>query len=224
GEESFLDREAPSSLSSPETESYSQFRLSVINPQPLTIVAPMTLPPFRLVDESLEGESQEEGLVSRRRQGDEAGTSGAGAEPSEVRAREEEGTSASASKDAAMIAFLEQARAQSTPSKINEDELDQIRRTYQIPNGVTMRVPTREERVCTPALGEIYIFEGALQAGMRLPFPPLVRNILDYLGISPGQLWPNGWRILLGCVIIWELEIKRSLTKEELFYCYKPME
>ncbi|KAL2497711.1 Uncharacterized protein Adt_23261 [Abeliophyllum distichum] len=43
-----------------------------------------------------------------------------------------------------------------------------------------------------------------LAAGLRLPFPRIVRKFLREWGIAPTQLCPNGWRILLGFLILWD--------------------
>jgi hypothetical protein len=47
------------------------------------------------------------------------------------------------------------------------------------------------------------LYEHFLRVGFRLSFPPIVRKLLCYLGISPAQIKPNGWRYLLGCCILW---------------------
>lgn len=39
--------------------------------------------------------------------------------------------------------------------------------------------------------------------GLRLPFCCPIWDVLDYLALAPLQLYPNTWRILLSCCVVW---------------------
>lgn len=58
--------------------------------------------------------------------------------------------------------------------------------------------------------------------GLKLPIPWFLRELLLYLGLAPGQLMSNAWRIAIGCMVLWELAFKgqHHLTLNEFFCCY----
>ena len=79
-------------------------------------------------------------------------------------------------------------------SKIRRDEdIDRIRRRYQIPDNVVLRIPDADERACCPKYeGDVAFYEADLRAGLRFPIQPFVRELIDYLSLAPGQINPNG--------------------------------
>ena len=87
-------------------------------------------------------------------------------------------------------------------SSISGDDLPGIRERYAIPEGISIRVPTVNERACSVLEGETCIYVGALEGGLRLPIPMVVREILSQFNLSPGQLTPNAWRTLIGCSVL----------------------
>ncbi|KAF7134714.1 hypothetical protein RHSIM_Rhsim08G0029200 [Rhododendron simsii] len=116
-------------------------------------------------------------------------------------------------------------RAEQIPSVLVEEDLDLLREAYQIPPTVRLRIPSPNDRACMSFDGEVCLYESAFHAGLRLPFPPVVRALLARLCLSPGQLHPNAWRILFGVIILWEEELgeeARPLTVDEFLYCYMP--
>ena len=53
--------------------------------------------------------------------------------------------------------------------------------------------------------------------------PPLIREFLEYLNISPTQLAPNAWRTIIGMMVVWSdsSDEEDSLSLEELLYYYR---
>jgi hypothetical protein len=51
-----------------------------------------------------------------------------------------------------------------------------------------------------------------------------MRELLDHLCLSSGQLAPNAWRTTISCMVLWKVCSKGadSLTVDEFLYCYKP--
>ncbi len=79
-------------------------------------------------------------------------------------------------------------------SKIRQDDIDRIRRRYQIPDDVILGILDPDERACCPKYeGDVAFYEADLRAGLRFPIQPFVRELLDFLSLAPGQVNPNGW-------------------------------
>lgn len=53
---------------------------------------------------------------------------------------------------------------------------------------------------------------------------PFVRDILDIVGLAPMQLYPNFWRILISCYVVWRRVLRDmdeeypDLTAREFFH------
>jgi hypothetical protein len=110
-------------------------------------------------------------------------------------------------------------------SKINQDDIDRIRRRYQIPDDVVLRIPDSDERACCPKYeGDVAFYEADLRAGLRFPMQPFVRELLDFLGLAPGQVNPNGWRTIISCMVMWRVNSngQEDLTVDEFLFCYEP--
>jgi hypothetical protein len=116
-------------------------------------------------------------------------------------------------------------RARSYLSKVVDvDEIDRYRRRYQIPEDVVLRIPESDEVACSSRYGDVAFYEADFNAGVRFPLQPLMRELLDHLNLSPGQLAPNAWRTVVGCMVMWKVlsDGKDDLTLDELLFCYKP--
>jgi hypothetical protein len=70
---------------------------------------------------------------------------------------------------------------------------------------------------------EVCVYEHMFRAGLRLPFIPIIRELLSFLNLSPHQLSPNAWRTFLACVILWPLSMGpgHTLTIGEFLYIYR---
>uniref|UniRef100_A0A2N9G1E5 Transposase (putative) gypsy type domain-containing protein n=1 Tax=Fagus sylvatica TaxID=28930 RepID=A0A2N9G1E5_FAGSY len=113
-------------------------------------------------------------------------------------------------------------------SKIRRDEdIDRIRRRYQIPDDVVLRIPDSDERACCPKYeGDVAFYEADFKAGLRFPIQPFVRELLDYLSLAPGQINPNGWRTIISCMVMWRVTSngEEDLTVDEFLFCYEPVQ
>ena len=107
---------------------------------------------------------------------------------------------------------------------VDVEGLDKYRRKYQIPEDVVLRIPESDEVACSSKYGDVAFYEADFNAGMRFPLQPLMRELLDRLNLSPGQLAPNAWRTVVGCMVTWKVLSKGEddLTVDELLFCYKP--
>jgi hypothetical protein len=112
-------------------------------------------------------------------------------------------------------------KAMSYFSRVTQDDIDRMRRRYQIPDDVVLRIPDSDERACCPKyVGDVAFYEADLKAGLRFPIQPFVRELLDFLGLAPGQINPNGWRTIITCMVMWRVTSNGSedLTVDELFF------
>ena len=116
-------------------------------------------------------------------------------------------------------------KAMSYFSKIDQDDIDRIRRRYQIPDDVVLRIPDSNERACCPKYeGDVVFYEADFRADLRFPIPPFVRELLDYLSLAPRQVAPNGWRKIISCMVMWRVTSNRQedLTVDKFLFCYEP--
>ncbi|KAL2479302.1 Plus3 domain-containing protein [Abeliophyllum distichum] len=90
------------------------------------------------------------------------------------------------------------------PSEVSEGQLREWHQMYRVPDDVEFVVPGPDDRADDPSLGTVALNQAILAAGLRLPFPRVVRKFLREWGIAPTQLCPNGWRILIGLLVLWD--------------------
>ncbi|KAK4589927.1 hypothetical protein RGQ29_020484 [Quercus rubra] len=108
-------------------------------------------------------------------------------------------------------------------SNLVSSDLDRIRKVYEIPDDFTLRLPDYVDNVCSVNKGDIVLYEADFKAGLRLPFHPIIGELLHRLGLGPGQLTPNAWRIVVSCLKLWPRcsEGSAKLSVKEFLYCYK---
>ena len=110
-------------------------------------------------------------------------------------------------------------------SKIHQDDIYRIRRCYQIPDDIVLRIPDSNERSCCPKYeGDVAFYEADLQAGLRFPMQPFVRELLDFLSLAPEQVNLNGWRTIISCMVMWRVNSngQEDLTVDEFLFYYEP--
>ncbi|KAK0583444.1 hypothetical protein LWI29_036995 [Acer saccharum] len=89
-------------------------------------------------------------------------------------------------------------------SLIAQENLDGLRTMYDIPKSVELRAPLGRERADWDIPEWTCFYEYTLRLGFRFSVPELVRRLLKYFDIAPGQLMPNSWRILLSLTVLQE--------------------
>ena len=118
-------------------------------------------------------------------------------------------------------------RALSFFSKIRQNDIDRIRRRYQIPDDVVLRIPDPNERAYCPKYeGDVAFYEADLRVGLRFPIQPFVRELLDFLSLALGQVNLNGWRTIISCMVMWRVNSngEEDLTMNEFLFCYEPVQ
>lgn len=71
------------------------------------------------------------------------------------------------------------------------EELEEVRERYQIPAKIELKLPTSKERPSDARPMEFALYEELLKGGLRLPLPQIVVDVLNRMGVAPGQLMPN---------------------------------
>ncbi|KAL2518132.1 hypothetical protein Adt_14379 [Abeliophyllum distichum] len=70
-------------------------------------------------------------------------------------------------------------------SEVNEKQLADWHRMYSIPSEIEFIVPSPNDRADDPPLGCVALNQAVLAAGLRLPFPRIVRKFLRYTSHEP---------------------------------------
>ncbi|XP_024033571.1 uncharacterized protein LOC112095697 [Citrus clementina] len=78
-----------------------------------------------------------------------------------------------------------------------EDLID-LRTIYDILDGIHLRIPGKKDTPNRPPRGYVTLFLENFKFGMRLPLQLYFVQMLSGLHLAPGQLNPNGWRVLSG--------------------------
>ncbi|KAF2557103.1 hypothetical protein F2Q68_00015102 [Brassica cretica] len=105
------------------------------------------------------------------------------------------------------------------PSSVGEDELVEWWNSYWLPSSVILRVPTPEERASSYIPGEIAVYEALFDSGLRGTIPALIVGLCNLFEISPSQLNPPAWRILIAIQNLGDLEYL-SLGINEVLFAY----
>ena len=74
---------------------------------------------------------------------------------------------------------------------------------YQIPEHIPIRLPKENEKCYTGRTADVGIYDAMFTTGLRLPLTTLHRQLVDYLGLSIGQITPNAQRTFIGAEILW---------------------
>ncbi|KAK3225074.1 hypothetical protein Dsin_004936 [Dipteronia sinensis] len=89
-------------------------------------------------------------------------------------------------------------------SVLTDDDMDNIRTIYGIPDDVVLRAAKEHERADWDIPGWTCFYEYNFSQRFRFSVPSLARRFLVYYDIAPGQLMPNSWRILISLVVLRE--------------------
>ncbi|KAJ4962867.1 hypothetical protein NE237_022806 [Protea cynaroides] len=89
-----------------------------------------------------------------------------------------------------------------------------------IPPSIQLDVPNKDDRASHPFLNRIVVYEEMFSSGFRFPGHYFVYEILNYYGLAPAQLLPNGWACIIAFIIYFtKLKTFPNLAMfRELFY------
>ena len=109
-------------------------------------------------------------------------------------------------------------------STIKRKHFDTLRKRYQIPVDIPIRLPFKIEKWYYRSAYDVEVYEQMFKAGLRLPLSALHHRLLQYLGLIVTQIALNAWRIFLGAEVLYGVLTngRRQLIVEEFFHCYRP--
>ncbi|KAL2470755.1 Plus3 domain-containing protein [Abeliophyllum distichum] len=87
------------------------------------------------------------------------------------------------------------------PSEISQKQFGDWHRIYRILDNVEFIVPGLDDLAEDLPLG---CMAAMLATGLHLLFPRIIRTFLREWRIAPTQIYPNGWRIMIGFLILWD--------------------
>ena len=90
---------------------------------------------------------------------------------------------------------------------------------YRFPESIEVRALKSFERIDYKIPGWIGFYERPLRDGFRFPVPRLAWEVLDHFGISPSQLMPNAWRVLMA-VECMAHRLDMNFSVGDLMYSY----
>ncbi|RWR80029.1 hypothetical protein CKAN_00863600 [Cinnamomum micranthum f. kanehirae] len=96
--------------------------------------------------------------------------------------------------------------------------------SYHSPPTVLCRRAETDEPTCDDSSGDLAIYEEMLEAGLRFPMPSPICRILHYFSLTPGRLAPNGWRVLLGFLVLWRRVHNEDASPVEFHAAYSLIE
>ena len=108
-------------------------------------------------------------------------------------------------------------------SKFNTESIERIRSRYQVPGDVVLRMPNLDEQACSP-VEDVAFYESMLTTSLHFPIQPFIRELLDFLSLAPGQVAPNGWRVIISSMVMWRESSNglNDITVEEFLYYFEP--
>ncbi|XP_052291850.1 uncharacterized protein LOC127900693 [Citrus sinensis] len=99
-------------------------------------------------------------------------------------------------------------------------DLFKLKNLYNIPSEVLLVVPGKGDVPSRPPKGYVTMHLESFRLGARLPLQPYFAKILGGMHLAPGQLHPNGWRVLSAMFVLWERcgSEERSLVEVKHLY------
>ena len=104
---------------------------------------------------------------------------------------------------------------------LDEETVSRFKDRFQFPECVRVHRPTNEDRACHFFPGEVCFYKAAFTCGLRLLVHPFIMELLGFLGIAPGQLMPNSWRIVVNCMELWLAANEDMIRVSELVHLYR---
>ena len=86
-------------------------------------------------------------------------------------------------------------------SKVGPSYRATFARRYRPPFGVRVWSPDVLTSYVVSVPKMVCFFEVAFDNGLRFPLHPFIKGVLQHFNVSPSQLSPNGWGILVGLLV-----------------------
>ena len=87
---------------------------------------------------------------------------------------------------------------------MTQEELNHIRRSCSFLARVQVRLPITGETIVFDRMGEVAFYETAFSTGLHFSFHPILRIILNSYNTCFAHLVSNGWRSMIGGLLLWQ--------------------
>ena len=105
---------------------------------------------------------------------------------------------------------------------MKEKHLNGFRKIFQFPKGTSVRLPCLGEKACNFAHREVCFYEVDFLCGLHFPVHPFIMQLLNEFQITPVQLIPNAWRMIISCMSIWMSACDgEMITLNEFLFLYR---
>ncbi|XP_024047971.1 uncharacterized protein LOC112101545 [Citrus clementina] len=101
------------------------------------------------------------------------------------------------------------------------EDLVELQAEYDIPDDIPLRISGKKDTPSRLLRGYVTLFLESFKFGMRLPLQPYFVQMLRGLHLAPGQLNPNGWRVLSGLFILWSRCCQKEPMVKEVKHLYQ---
>lgn len=82
------------------------------------------------------------------------------------------------------------------PSTLGYKEVRDLTEKYPFPPCLEVMSPDPGDRTCNWHPERLFVYKGAIEAGLRFPLHHFVVRLLAELGVHPCQLYPNSWSFI----------------------------
>ena len=97
-----------------------------------------------------------------------------------------------------------------------------MRKGFQFPKRVVTRLPHLNEKACSFAHGEVSFYDALFSRGLCFLVHPFIMQLLAILNAASGQLVPNAWRMIIGCMSVWVSAHDRDMiTLNKFLHLYR---
>ncbi|CAG7888817.1 unnamed protein product, partial [Brassica rapa] len=103
--------------------------------------------------------------------------------------------------------------------EIGVEEVAFWRQKFHLSENLVIRIPGPFDTVSDFRAGEVPVYEGFFESVFRDQVPSLIAKVSRAVNISPGQLNPPAWRILMAMQNLGDLE-GLLVGVAEVLYCY----
>ena len=91
-----------------------------------------------------------------------------------------------------------------------------MRKRYCIPDLISILRPLPDDLPTRPRKGYAALHKASLRGGLRLPFQPVIQDLLVRLGVHASQMSPFFYRVVAACHMMLYRAKKRAVTADDI--------
>ena len=102
------------------------------------------------------------------------------------------------------------------PSSLSFASFRGLRKRFRIPPAVSLLRPLPDDLPTRPRKGYAVVHEASLRGGLRLPFHPVIQDLLVRLNVHAAQMSPSFFRMVAACHMKLQRAKGRAVTTKEI--------